>query len=42
VPDLPGCVAVAETENEVRKLISEAIAFHLEGVREDADPEIFP
>jgi len=35
VPDLPGCVAtgatVAETEAEIR----EAIAFHLEGMRED-------
>jgi predicted RNase H-like HicB family nuclease len=33
VPDLPGCVAVAETEAEVRKLIREAIVFHLEGMR---------
>ena len=37
VPDLPGCVAVAETEEEVRALIVEAIAFHLEGMREDGD-----
>jgi predicted RNase H-like HicB family nuclease len=35
VPDLPGCVAVAETKNEVLKLIQEAIEFHLEGLRED-------
>ncbi|MGI8670709.1 MAG: type II toxin-antitoxin system HicB family antitoxin, partial [Aridibacter sp.] len=28
VPDLPGCVAVAETEDEVKKLIQEAIEFH--------------
>lgn len=35
VPDLPGCVAVGETEEEVRRLIVEAIAFHLEGLRED-------
>ena len=33
VPDLPGCVAVAETEAEVRKMIREAIVFHLEGMR---------
>jgi predicted RNase H-like HicB family nuclease len=33
VPDLPGCVAVAETEAEVRKLIREAIVFHLQGMR---------
>jgi predicted RNase H-like HicB family nuclease len=30
VPDLPGCVAVAETETEVKQLIQEAIEFHLE------------
>ena len=30
VPDLPGCVAVAETEKEVKQLIQEAIEFHLE------------
>ncbi len=30
VPDLPGYVAVAETEDEVNKLIQEAIEFHLE------------
>lgn len=33
VPDLPGCVAAAETEVEVRKLIREAIVFHLQGMR---------
>lgn len=38
VPDLPGCVAVADTEAEVRTLIAEAIAFHLDGLREDGDP----
>jgi predicted RNase H-like HicB family nuclease len=38
VPDLPGCVAVAETEDEVRVLIREAIAFHLDGLREDGMP----
>jgi predicted RNase H-like HicB family nuclease len=30
VPDLPGCVAVGETEQEVKQLIQEAIEFHLE------------
>ena len=34
VPDLPGCVAVAHTKQEVEKLIAEAIAFHIEGLRE--------
>lgn len=35
VPDLPGCVAVGETKTKVHKLISEAIQFHIEGLRED-------
>ncbi len=35
VPDLPGCVAVAESEAELRGLIREAIEFHLDGLRED-------
>ena len=37
VPDLPGCVAVGETEAEVRHLIREAIALHLDGMREDGE-----
>lgn len=37
-PDLPGCVAAASTKDDVRKLMAEAIAFHLEGLREDGDP----
>ena len=38
VPDLPGCVAVADTKEEVLELIQEAIEFHLEGLREDGQP----
>jgi predicted RNase H-like HicB family nuclease len=38
VPDLPGCVAVAETETEVRQLIREAMKIHLRAMREDGDP----
>ena len=38
VPDLPGCVAVGETEDEVRQLIREAVEFHLDGIREDGEP----
>jgi predicted RNase H-like HicB family nuclease len=38
VPDLPGCVAVAETRDEVLKLIEEAIEFHIEGLRQDDQP----
>jgi predicted RNase H-like HicB family nuclease len=30
VPDLPGCVAVATTMPQVKKLIREAIALHIE------------
>lgn len=38
VPDLPGCVAAAETREEVLKLIQEAIEFHIEGLRDDGQP----
>jgi len=38
VPDLPGCVAVADTIEEAQRLIREAIEFHLEGMLEDGDP----
>jgi predicted RNase H-like HicB family nuclease len=38
VPDLPGCVAVDDTVEEVERLIREAIEFHLEGMREDGQP----
>jgi len=38
VPDLPGCVAVAATLPAVERLIREAIAFHIEGLREDGEP----
>lgn len=33
VPDLPGCVATAESRTEVVDLIREAIAFHIEGLK---------
>ncbi len=38
VPDLPGCVATAETREEVVKLIHEAIELHIEGLKEDGLP----
>lgn len=38
VPDLPGCVATGETVADVEREISEAIVFHLEGLREDGLP----
>jgi len=35
VPDLPGCVAAADTRDEVLRLIREAIQFHLEEMEND-------
>lgn len=35
VPDLPGCVAVGESRDEVLQLIHEAIEFHVEGIKDD-------
>ena len=37
VQDLPGCIAAAETEADVRELIKEAIEFHVEGLRENGE-----
>jgi predicted RNase H-like HicB family nuclease len=38
VPDLPGCVAAAESYDEVLKLIQGAIEFHIDGLKEDGEP----
>ncbi len=38
VPDLPGCVATGKTREETAQNMREAIAFHLEGLREDGLP----
>ena len=38
VPDLPGCVAAAETREEVSTLIREAIELYVETLREDGLP----
>jgi len=38
VPDLPGCVAVGETREEVLQLIREAIELHIDGLKEDGLP----
>ena len=35
VPDLPGCVATADSPLELNRLIREAIEIHIEGMRED-------
>ena len=34
-PDLPGCIATGSSQPEVEKAIQDAIAFHLDGMRED-------
>jgi predicted RNase H-like HicB family nuclease len=38
VPDLPGCVATGATVEKVEQEIRGAIAFHLDGMREDGLP----
>ncbi len=38
VPDLPGCIAVGRTRDEVEQLIQEAIAAHLAGLRAEGLP----
>jgi predicted RNase H-like HicB family nuclease len=35
VPDIPGCIAVGESKQEVLRLIHEAIEFHLEGMKDE-------
>lgn len=42
VPDLPGCVAVGESQEEVEALIHEAIEFHIEGLRAEGQPVPMP
>lgn len=37
-PDLPGCVATASTREEVEREMRDAIAFHLEGLRQVGEP----
>lgn len=35
VPDLPGCVAAADSKEEALKLIEEAIESHIQTLRQD-------
>ena len=35
VPDLPGCVTVGDTKEEIKNYMAEAIQLHLDGLRED-------
>ncbi len=37
VPDLPGCVAVGGSREEVVQLIAEAIDLHIESLRENGE-----
>jgi predicted RNase H-like HicB family nuclease len=37
-PDLPGVGVVGDTREEVDRLIREAIALHLDGLRQAGDP----
>lgn len=36
-PDLPGCVATADTRDEVIRLMREGIPFHIEGLLEEGE-----
>jgi predicted RNase H-like HicB family nuclease len=38
VPDLPGCIATADSLEEIKRLMREGIEFHLQGMREDGTP----
>ena len=33
--DLPGCIATAGTEDEIQREMKDAIAFHLDGLKEE-------
>jgi predicted RNase H-like HicB family nuclease len=37
-PDVPGCVTAGRSMEEARRLSAEALAFHIEGMAEDAEP----
>ena len=38
VPDLPGCVAAADTRKETEALIQEAVTLHLDMMRANGEP----
>ena len=38
VPDLPGCVAAADTQEETEALIQEAVTLHVDMLRSNGDP----
>jgi predicted RNase H-like HicB family nuclease len=35
IPDLPGCIAAARTLTQTKQYMREAVALHLQGMRED-------
>ena len=37
VPDLPGCIAAADSREELVPLIQEAIEFHIEGLKKSGE-----
>jgi predicted RNase H-like HicB family nuclease len=37
-PDFPGCVTAGRTLEEARAMAAEALALHLDGMREDREP----
>ena len=36
-PDFPGCVTAGRTLDEARRMAAEALALHVEGLREDGE-----
>ncbi len=36
-PDFPGCITARSTLEEARRMAAEALAFHIEGMREDGE-----
>lgn len=38
VPDLPGCITTGRTTEEIESNIREAIALHLERLKEEGEP----
>ena len=38
VPDVPGCISVGDTWDEMLAMIDEALRFHIDSMLEDGDP----
>ena len=37
-PDFPGCITAGRSLEEARRMATEALAFHIEGLRQDGQP----